>query len=206
VEIRRPRYWFRHLQWSGIFPLEGGLHGDPDVTATKVFTFPEELSQRLGARSARFQGFDVNPWFNDRTSEIVLAVEMDGVVHQYRIANSAKPRLSYGFINFYAPVIPFAYGDRLVFMTGLSISRLAFLPTDLPLRGDGEIEPVFEGSDAFEAIVQYLRADGRYLGLRDQLCSQWNPYRELYQRFEPCPLLPPWKPTYPVAPAEGPKP
>ena len=195
VEIKRPRYWLRHLKWSGIFPREGGLHRDPEVVATEVFTLPDELRQRLGAKSGRFQGFDVNPWFHDRTSEIVLAIELDGVVHQYRIANSTKPRLDYGFINFYAPIVPFAYNDRLAFATGLSISRLAFLSTALPLRGDGEMEPVFEGSEAFDAIVQYLRAEGRYVGLRDQLCGAWKPYREFYKRFEPCPPRQPWKPT-----------
>lgn len=196
VEITRSRYYLRHWLWSGIFPLEGGPIGDPHVAATEVYAFPDDVRQRLGATSARFQGFDVNPWFRDGTSEIVLAIEVDGRVHEYRIRSSGGPRLDFGFINFPEAMIAFLYGDRLAFATCLSISKLAFLSTALPLRPDGDMAPAFEGTDAFDSVVRYLREDSRYLGLRDQLCRQWKPYRALYERFEPCPPLPPWRPHY----------
>ena len=195
IEISRPRYYLRHLRWSGIFPFEGGFIPDPHVEATEVVGLPQDAFPQFRAASTRIQGFDINPWFEDATAEILLAVEVNGHAYEYRVDRVASSPLPYGFINHPEPLIPFQYGDRLAVLTTLGLSRQAILSVAFPPATAGSIAPVFEGTNEFERVVQYLRGNGRYLALRGSLCRQWTPHRDFYERFEPCPPLELWEPT-----------
>ena len=185
----------REIFWSGIFPFYGGFLPDPHMSATEPFDMPSEITNRLEAKSIRFQGYDINPWFDDRLSEILLAIEVDNHAYQFKIENTVSPKMDYGFINFYEPIIPFIYNEKLVFITALDISRLALLSIDLPITKNGIITPIFYEQVEFKETIQYLKNKERYKILKDDLCRQFIPYIEFYENFEKCPPLPKWEPT-----------
>jgi hypothetical protein len=61
----RKKYLFRHLTWSGIFPLEGGLIPDPHFLVSAPYSL--QSNSRVAA-----QIVEVNPFFKDSSTEVVL--------------------------------------------------------------------------------------------------------------------------------------
>ncbi len=188
IEIRRKKYKFRHWKWSGIFPLYGGWIQDPHFVEAPVLEFSPEIQERLGDPEARCQGFDVNPWFEDDSSEIVLAVESGGVVFEYVVEIPDGMQARYGFSSGFSGeniVVPFLYRDSLAFFTVFSAQSL-FLVVDLPLSKDQPIRLYREDSNDWNHVVEFLRRGNRYKALKQNLCVRHKSYRKLYEKFESC--------------------
>lgn len=85
IDILRNEYYFRNFIWSGIFPLYGGFISDPHF----LFQLPQDLTQYLSpvfqTKLVRYQLIQVNPYFKNRTSEMVLAMEIDGETYEYKL-------------------------------------------------------------------------------------------------------------------------
>lgn len=83
VDITRSKYYFRNFMWSGIFPLYGGFITDPHF----LFQLPVDLTQYLSPsfqrKPIRYQLVQVNPYFKNKTSEMILAMEIDGMPYEY---------------------------------------------------------------------------------------------------------------------------
>ena len=184
IDISREVHRFRHWRWSGIFPLYGGWIPDPHFLVTSVFGVPADVGRVLGDTGARYQGVDINPWFEDSSSEIVLAIESRGIVHEYTIPNNLDPPLSYGFVNNSDRLYVFPYRSGLAFLTSLDISRHAFLLVSLPLQKTANIAVVYEGSSEYDEVVAYLGSTGRYRSLKENPCRG---LKDIYELFERCP-------------------
>ena len=161
IDVSRQVHRFRHWKWSGIFPFYGGWISDPHFVATPIFPVPSDVAQILGDRAARYQGVDINPWFEDETSEIVIAIESGGIVHEYSIANEFDPPLKSGFINNVRGICVFPYESSLGFYTPLDIDRRAFLFVTLPLKRLGKAVVALEGTPEYERAIEHLGATGR---------------------------------------------
>lgn len=194
IEIKREKYRLCHWKWSGIFPFEGGFIPDPHFYSTKPFDMPDQIVNQLGFKSVRFQGYDINPWFEDRTSEIILAIEIDSNVYEVKIENKEPYIMNYGFVNFYYPIVPFIYKNKVAFITGLDVSKLAILTVELPINKSRVVKPIFSEQPEFHNVIKYLNTLERFKVLREGLCGQYKPYRQLYEQFEKCPPLPKLKP------------
>lgn len=85
IDISRNKYYFRNFTWSGIFPLYGGFISDPHF----LFQLPVDLTQYLSlvfqTKPVRYQLIQVNPYFENRTSEMILAMEIDGETYEYKL-------------------------------------------------------------------------------------------------------------------------
>jgi hypothetical protein len=184
IDVSRQVHRFRHWTWSGIFPFYGGWIPDPHFLATPIFPVPRDVAQILGDPAARYQGVDINPWFEDDTSEIVLAIESGGVVHEYSIANEFEPPLKYGFINNGGGIYVFPYESSLAFYTSLDIDRRAFLFVTLPFKRFGDLVVALEATPEYERAIAHLGATGRYRSLKEDPCRG---LADLYERFERCP-------------------
>ena len=184
IEVIRKVHRFRHWQWSGIFPFYGGWIPDPHFMVTPAFDVPEDVGKLLADASARYQGVDVNPWFEDTSSEILIAIESNGVVHEYSIPNEVEPALGYGFINNGGRLFVFPFRSGLAFLTLLDIDRYAFILVPLPLRRTARGTVVFDGSSAFDEVVAYLADSGRYRSLQQNPCRG---LKDFFERFESCP-------------------
>ncbi len=151
LEIRREKHRFRHWKWSGIFPLEGGWIPDPHIIATPVFEFSDEVRERLPAPS-RFQGFDVNPWFEDETSEVLIAIEAGGVVFPYRVSPRDVKGMKYGFVNG-DTIVSFLDEDAIVFLTTLDFTPPVMIQIALPLSAVGSAVVHVKGSPGWDRIA-----------------------------------------------------
>ena len=134
------------MEWSGIFPIFGGFIPDPDFHLDQVHDFSPEIRSLLNDKNARYQGIDINPWFKDYSSEIILAIEVNHKVYEYRILNSTNPKMRYGFINSLDKMECEIQGRKLVFMTTLDQTKRALLVIDLPLVEKGIVTPIFQGN------------------------------------------------------------
>jgi len=187
IEIERDTQRFRQWKWSGCFPFYGGWISDPLFIGAGVFPFSSAISQRLGDFTARFQGFDINPWFRDETTEIVLAIETKGKVYEQRITEAAKGHIGYGFRDS-NDFVPFLMNDHLVFLTTLSGTQLVFILVDLPIRSNANTPVYSEGTREWNEVISYLETGERFRSLRLPLCeSGRKSFRRAYELFESCP-------------------
>jgi len=186
IEIEREVHRFRHWQWSGIFPIEGGWIPDPHFMATDVVEVSGDLARRMGVVSARIQGFDINPWFQDGSTEIIVAIETNGDVYEQSLTESAKTSLGYGFVNG-GPIVPFLMKDQLILFTALHITRPVFIVVQLPIQGNSNVPVYYEDTKGWNRIVAFLSKNHRYRELRSVLCSgKKRSFRYVYSSFEPC--------------------
>lgn len=88
--VVRRHYPLRHWSWSGIFPLEGGFIPDPHFEWSEVMPLPEGAQKMLASHDARFQLVDVNPAFQDRSSEILLLIKSGTDSFEYSLERPKK--------------------------------------------------------------------------------------------------------------------
>lgn len=187
IEIKRKKYPLRNLKWSGIYPVFGGLIPDPHIYSTSVYEFDIEIKSALNDSKARYQGFDINPWFGKEYSEIILAIEDNDKTYEYIVDFSEGV---YGFINTYQKIISFKYHNQLVFITTLDVSKPKFLVIALPLQKGKTVKPFYIETESGKKIIEYLKEGNKYKIFKEELCnSSFIPYIELYEKFEPCPII-----------------
>ncbi|UNK20693.1 hypothetical protein MNQ98_12050 [Paenibacillus sp. N3/727] len=85
VEIQRDKYNLRNFMWSGIFPIYGGFIPDPHYLYSEPVDVTEYLSSVFHNNNVRYQLIDVNPFFENRTSENILAMEINGSSFEYKL-------------------------------------------------------------------------------------------------------------------------
>lgn len=168
IEIRRPVYHFRHWMWSGIFPVYGGFMDDPHFIASPPVLLPDAVRQILGDANARYQIYDINPFFEDETSQTVLVIESRGTSYEYTV--QTKEPLALNAIDFEYPAIRMFMYDSNIGL--ISLSRVVgFASISLPLASGGQI--IFQDFDTSYAreMLQYLKTDQNFLMLK-QLCDR----------------------------------
>jgi hypothetical protein len=79
--VKREIFRLRQWQWSGIFPIEGGLLPDPHFVCLVTGSFPRSIETLLTEPSSGFQIIDVNPFFKDESKEIIFAVQSSSQVY-----------------------------------------------------------------------------------------------------------------------------
>ncbi len=179
IEIRRKRHRFRHWKWSGIFPFYGGWISDPHILATPVREFSKVISKGIGCNgTARYQGFDINPWFEDASSEVVVAIESDETVFSYNLDLKDLENVKYGFINGRG-LFPFLRDDHLVFLTNLDITHPVFIVMSLPLSH--EVSAVLHplNSEGWHDFRDYVEGECRDRLWNPELCDEIRSVRKL---------------------------
>jgi len=133
--LKRPYYPLRHWQWSGIMPFFGGFHPDPHFLTSDMATFPEVTSRRLGLTRIDYLLADVNPYFNDETSEVVLLLQADKRVTEYLLEVPRNQNVqAIVFWPTRPDLLPFTSGNQVVLLSGIDGTRGLFL-LDAPLHG-----------------------------------------------------------------------
>jgi hypothetical protein len=181
IEIQREKHWLRHWRWSGIFPY-GGWIPDPHFISTRAYEFDRETAAKLPA-PARYQGFDVNPWFEDESSEVVIAIEAAGTVYEYRLKVRERATPGYGFVNG-GPIESFHDGDSLIFLTTLHIVQPAMIVIPLPLRPDGTNAVHYRNTPEWQRLMAKLTPGCAEGAFGTEACK----YLEIYDRWTLLPL------------------
>jgi hypothetical protein len=121
IEIKRPIYHFRHWLWSGIFPFYGGFINDPHVLPSKPALPSATLSNQYKIK--RYQSYDINFFFKDETSEVVLAIEYHDDVYEYILDVPAGGRTLSGLVKGDTDFILFPYLKGIAIYTFMSMKN-----------------------------------------------------------------------------------
>lgn len=198
IHIEREKYYARHFQWSGIFPVMGGFHADPHYFMTPVFEFSQQIKDRLGVETGRYQGVDVNRWFDDETSEILLLLELDGEVFEFPIRSTTRS-LGKSLVSARHDIISWLQGDQLVFFTSLYPPRgevrhlsekleeyIVLLVIALPIDEGGSVSILFSDEQEFDQRVMDHLADRPPPQIIDRFCKGNNFFQAIFERYAKC--------------------
>jgi hypothetical protein len=139
--VSRKYFPLRHWQWSGIPLLEGGFVPDPHYLCSESLTFSAPVNNLLSSRGSRYAIVDVNPFFNDNTSEILLLIQSQGNRFEYACAfphgKNVQAILAYPMP---PPAMVFPYNSGLAILADFFGPAKGVYLLPLPLRSGTILE------------------------------------------------------------------
>ena len=186
--VYRKRHHFRHWAWSGIFPGEGGFIPDPHYLCSQDGIFPEPVNETLSDEKSRYAIVDVNPFFNDKSSEVLLLVRWHDEVFEYSL-NFPKHKGVQAILGQPTPpparVFPYKSGLAVLVDFAGPANGAYVLP--LPLRTKAVLELVRVGTPEFVGIVGALRSVAQDRTTKEQFCKATNDFIAFYEKYSgPC--------------------
>jgi hypothetical protein len=186
--VHRKRHHFRHWLWSGIFPGEGGFIPDPHYLCSEDGIFPEPVNDLISDKESRYAVVDVNPFFNDSSSEVLLLVKWHDEVFEYSL-NFPKHKDVRAILGQPTPppALAFPYKTGLaVLVTFWGRARGAYL-LPLPLRKKTVLELVGFGTPEFAEIVGAFRSVAQDRTTKDQFCKSTYDFVAFFEKYSgPC--------------------
>jgi hypothetical protein len=183
--VSRRYYPARHWQWSGIFPFEGGFIPDPHFTSSQTMPLPDSVRKLIGSEDASFQIVDVNPAFNDNSSEILLLIRSKGTRYEYSLdfpegrgvqAVIASPDLPW------ARAVP--YRGQIAILTDFIGPSRGFYLVGLPLRSGMKLDLAPVGSPRFEEIAGTLKDQAADPSVKREFCeTRSNTFASFYKKY-----------------------
>ena len=151
----RKYYPLRHWQWSGIPPLEGGFV------------------------------VDVNPFFNDNTSEILLLIQSRGSRFEYALAFPHGKAVQAILANpMPPPAMVFPYDNGLAILANFFGPAKGVYLLPLPLKSGTTLELTPASSPQFAKVAMAFKSVGQEQTTRDQFCeSRRNDFIAFYEKY-----------------------
>ena len=186
--VSRAHFPFRHWQWSGIPPFEGGFIPDPHYIWSESASFSDPVSRMLPVTDSRYAIVDVNPAFNDGTSEILLLIQSRDSVFQYSLTFPKHQGVQAILAHPTAPpAMVFPYKNGLaVLVSFFGMNGIYILP--LPLRSGAALDLIPPRSPEFAAVAAALKSVGQERTTREQFCeSKRRDFIAFYEKYSgPC--------------------
>jgi hypothetical protein len=187
--VRRKHFPFRHWNWSGIPLLEGGFIPDPHYLWSESLTFSVPASRMLSAEDSRYAIMDVNPAFDDSTSEVLLLIQSRDTTFEYSLtfprhkgvqAISAYPMPP--------PAMAFPYEHGLALLANFFGPAKGIYILPVPLRSGATLALIPANSAAFAVVAATFRSVGAERTTRDQFCeSKRKDFIAFYEKYYgPC--------------------
>ena len=176
---------FRHHQWSGIFPFEGGFLPDPHYLESESARFSEPVNRILPFRDSEYVIVDVNPFFNDDTSEILLLIKSSNTVFEYSL-EFPRHRNVQAVLTFpqQPPAIVFPYKGNLAVLANFFGPAKGAYIVPLPLKSGTVLQLIPASSAEFSTIAAAFASVGEELSTREQLCeSRRNDFIAFYEKY-----------------------
>lgn len=95
--------------WSGIFPVFGGFISHPHFLYSNPVDITDYLSSVIDEEKIRYQLIQVNPYFEDETSENILGLEINGLSFEYKLET---PQDFWSFSSESEPRSVFLYNNK----------------------------------------------------------------------------------------------
>lgn len=183
--VSRRCYPARHWVWSGIFPFEGGFIPDPHFTSSATMDFPDSVRKILDSRDATFQVVDVNPAFNDASSEILFLIRSNGADHEYSL-EYPKGRHVQAVVG--SPSLPdarvFPYHGKLAIVDCFFGPAKGIYLLNLPLKSGDTLHLIPIGSSEFEEIARELKAAANDRTVKQQFCdTSSTAFASFYEKY-----------------------
>ena len=186
--VRRKRHHFRHWVWSGIFPLEGGFIPDPHYLCSEDGILPGPVNGLVADKASRYAIVDVNPFFNDRSSEILLLVKGHDEVFEYSL-NFPKHkgvRAIWGYPEA-PPALLFPYKTGLAVLVNFLGPAKGVYVLSLPLKTKTILELSGIGTPEFAEIVGTFRSVAQDRRTKDEFCKGAYDFVAFYEKYSgPC--------------------
>jgi hypothetical protein len=179
---------FHRLIWSGIFPFEGGFIPDPHCLSSEPMAFTESASKLLNAPGATYQIFDVNPFFNDKSSEVVLLVLSGKDAFEYSLV-TPKHRDVRAVLGTPTPppVRAFPYRGKLALLANFFGPAKGIYLLSPPLRTRVTLQLIPVTSPLFEEIAHDLKSQSLEQSGVDQFCRTTNDFAAFFEKYVgPC--------------------
>jgi len=186
--LTRKHHTFHRLIWSGIFPFEGGFIPDPHCLSSEPMAFTDSASKLVNAPGATYQVFDVNPFFNDKSSEVVLLVRSgkDAFEYSLEIPKHRDVRAILGTPT-PPPVRAFPYGGKLALLANFFGPAKGIYLLSPPLSAGVTLQLIPVTSPLFEQIARGLKSNIPEQSGVDQFCRTTNDFAAFYEKFVgPC--------------------
>jgi hypothetical protein len=183
--VVRPYYPLRHWSWSGIPLLEGGFISDPHFLCSEPMALPAPVAKMLPDQSAFFQIVDVNPFFNDRSSEILVLIRTNTSISQHSLQ---YPRAQGVQAVVATPDSPpariFPYRQQLALLTNFFGPARGIYLLPLPLKSGSSSSLIPVNDPQFDAIAGEFRDVAQDPTIRDQFCeSRRKDFISFYEKY-----------------------
>jgi len=182
--VNREYYPARDWLWTGIFPLEGGFIPDPHFTFSESMLFPGPALELLGNVDSKYQVVDVNPAFNNETSEILFVVHSGQATYVYSLDFPKKHR-EQAVLGF--PLLPdsrvFPYRGNLAILEDFFGRGKGIYLLRLPLKSDATLYLVPVKSPEFDKIAGAFKTEAQDQAVKQQFCRTTNDFAAFYEKY-----------------------
>jgi hypothetical protein len=182
--VSRPYYPARHWVWSGIFPWEGGFIPDPHFDFSEPMPFPAPANQLVGSKDAEYQLVDVNPAFNDRTSEILLLIRSGNTSFVYSL-DFPKGHHEQAILGI--PALPearvFPYKGNLAILEDFFGRGKGIYLLQLPLKSGAALQLIPADTREFDTIAEEFRSVAQDESVKQQFCKTTNDFASFYEKY-----------------------
>lgn len=187
--VSRQHFPLRHWLWSGIPLLEGGFVPDPHYICSETIAFSEPANRLLSSRGSSYAIVDVNPFFNDNTSEILLLIQSKDNKFEYALAfPHGKGVRAILASPMPPPAMVFPYKDGLAVLANFFGPTKGVYLLPLPLRSGATLELISASSPQFARVATTFRTIGQDQTTKDQFCdSRRKDFIAFYEKYGgPC--------------------
>jgi hypothetical protein len=165
------------LRQSELFGLKwGGFIPDPHFLCSVDREFSEPVSGIL-SKDSRYAIVDVNPFFNDNSSEILLLIQSHNEIFEHSLKFPAHKRVQAVLAEpEQPPAMVFPYNGGLVVLANFFGPAQGVYVLPLPLRKNSTLDLIRVGTPEFEEIANHFRLQGQELTTKDNFCKTTNDY------------------------------
>jgi hypothetical protein len=197
--IKRHYYPFRYWQWSGIGPFYGGWLPDPHFVCSEATPVPTSIKTLLDDPSARYQLIDVNPFFGNESQEILLVIESNSAIYEFRLEFPRPSNIRSGILtshDFYIKL--FALESQIAVLSNFSYLVQGYYLVPVPLRSNLTLPLHRPGSDVYYRVTDYFSKQPDDAGeLKKQFCGSksqgligFNHFVAFYRKYRgPCRVI-----------------
>jgi len=185
LPISRKYYPRRHWAWSGIPGEDGaGFIPDPHFLASDAMSFSVPAMQISSVRDGTFRILDVNPFFRDRTSEILLLITADRATSEYSLAFPNGQNVQAVIA---VPDLPMArlvpYEKQLALIADFLAPAKGIYLVPLPLKS-GALTLIPVTDPRFDSISKEFRALEHDASTEAQFCeTKSNAFMAFYEKY-----------------------
>lgn len=181
--VQRKYYPLRHWMWSGL-PGEGGYISDPHFLWSEPMPFPDPVLRTMKSKKAGFQVMDVNPFFNDRSSEILLLIEANDTAYEYKL-QFLKHRNAQAVLA--TPDLPavraFPSNDKVVLAANFE-NVIGIYLLSLPLKTGTTLQLIPANAPEFKLLAAQLSLNAREKTVKAHFCdTSRNDFIAFYEKY-----------------------
>jgi hypothetical protein len=185
LRVSRRYYPLRHWEWSGLPGDPAGFIPDPHFLSSDTMPLSEPVLKMLSRHDGNFRVIDVNPFYNDRTSEILLLITLGDATFQYSLkfprGRNVQAVIAY-------PDLPqarlFPYGNQMALLANFFGPARGIYLIPLPLKSAKTLSLIPTNDPQFQSIASEFRALKNDETTKSDFCdTKSKPFITFYEEY-----------------------